>query len=98
MAIPMSMSLFQSTTPSIGLDRLRLIRYIPGMHYKEVIAKFDDPLTYVEWQTEIGIAEVRKLMDQAFLDMMAIEGTRAILPVVEKIRDVTAILEEYVVE
>lgn len=65
------------------------------MTYQEILAKFDDPMGYVAWQQEVGSDEAQAMVEKACLELMEAEGTRAILPVVEKMKDCEARLAEF---
>lgn len=66
------------------------------MTVDEVFALLEgDPLAYVAWQHRVGAEEATRQINQAAMAVMVARGPRAVFEVTERVRDMTARLEEF---
>lgn len=53
------------------------------------------PHDFVRWQAEVGSEEAGRQLKEACLAVMGCDGVRAVLPVVERMENMCARLEEF---
>jgi hypothetical protein len=78
---------------------MSVTRGTAGRHHDgdEVLARLDDPDAFAAWVESIGWEEAQGALIEAIREHMRLNGVRSVLPLAEKMDNLTARYEEFTV-